>query len=166
MAILPQLTEDDIQKLDATLRDFITSTDASAALVIDEGGFLITQQGDMSGFDLTSIGALASGAFMASQAIANLVNEKNFNCIYQQGENFSLLVTNVDEHCMLIVIFKSVTGVGVVKYYATSAGKLIARQLKISRKRAPDEGIDLSMLDVAETQDVFRKKESGGRKRR
>ena len=166
MANLPQLTEEDIQKLNATLREFLAKADASTALVIDEAGLLIAQQGDMSGFDLTSIGALASGAFMASQAIANLVNEKNFNCIYQQGENFSLLVTNVDEHCMLIVIFKSVTGVGVVKYYATSAVKLIARQLKISRKRAPDEGIDLSMLDVAETQDVFRKKESGGRKRR
>jgi predicted regulator of Ras-like GTPase activity (Roadblock/LC7/MglB family) len=166
MAILPQLTEDDIQKLDATLHDFIGSTDASAALIIDEGGFLITHQGDMSGFDLTSIGALASGAFMANQAIASLVNEKNFSCTYQQGENFSLFVTNVDEHCMLIVIFKSATGLGVVKYYSADAIKLIARQLKISRKRAPGEGIDLSMLNVADAQDIFRKKESGGKKRR
>jgi predicted regulator of Ras-like GTPase activity (Roadblock/LC7/MglB family) len=166
MAILPQLTEDDIQKLDATLREFITSTDASAALVIDEGGFLITQQGDMSGFDLASIGALASGAFMANQAIANLVNEKNFSCTYQQGENFSLFVTNVDEHCMLIVIFKSATGLGVVKYHAANTIKHIARQLKISRKRAPGEGIDLSTLNIADTQDVFRRKDSGSKKRR
>jgi len=166
MATLPQLTEDDIQKLDATLSEFIAKADASAALVIDEGGFLITHLGDTGGFDLTSIGALASGAFMASQAIANLVNEKNFNCIYQQGENFSLFVTNVDEHCMLIVIFKSETGVGVVKYYASTAVKLIAHQLKISRKRAPSEGFDLSTLNVADTQNIFRRKESGGKKRR
>ena len=166
MAILPQLTEEDIQKLDMTLREFITSTDASAALIIDEGGFLITHQGDMGGFDLTSIGALASGAFMANQAIASLVNEKNFSCTYQQGENFSLFVTNVDEHCMLIEIFKSATGLGVVKYYSANATKLIARQLKISRKLAPGEGIDLSMLNISDTQDVFRKKESGGKKRR
>jgi predicted regulator of Ras-like GTPase activity (Roadblock/LC7/MglB family) len=166
MANLPQLTEDDIQKLDETLHDFITKADASAALVIDEAGFLIAQQGDMGGFDLTSIGALASGAFMASQAIANLVNEKNFNCIYQQGENFSLLVTNVDEHCMLIVIFKSATGVGVVKYYTTTTVKLISRQLKISRKRTPSEGIDLSTFNIADTQDAFRKKEPGEKKRR
>jgi predicted regulator of Ras-like GTPase activity (Roadblock/LC7/MglB family) len=166
MANLPQLTEEDIQKLDATLHEFITSTDASAALVIDEAGFLITHQGDTGGFDLTGIGALASGAFMASQAIANLVNEQNFNCIYQQGENFSLFVTNVDEHCMLVVIFKSATGVGVVKYYTATAVKLIARQLKISRKRAPSEGIDLSTLDIEDTQDVFHKKEPGEKKRR
>jgi hypothetical protein len=56
----------------------------------------------------------------------------------------------VDEHCLLVVIFKSETGVGVVKYYAATAGKRIARQLKIARKRAPGEGLDLSMLNVAE----------------
>ena len=67
---------------------------------------------------------------------------------------------------MLIVIFKSETGVGVVKYYATTTVKLIARQLKISRKRTPSEGIDLSTLNIADTQDVFRRKDSGGKKRR
>jgi signal recognition particle receptor subunit beta/predicted regulator of Ras-like GTPase activity (Roadblock/LC7/MglB family) len=95
------------------------STDATAALIIDKGGFLITHQGDAHDFDLTTIGALASGAFMANQTIAGLVNETNFNSIYQQGENFSMFVINVDEHSLLVVIFKSHSGVGVVvKYYA------------------------------------------------
>jgi hypothetical protein len=57
------------------------------ALVIDKGGFLITHQGEPEEFDLTTIGALASGAFMANQTIAGLVNEPNFNSTYQQGEN-------------------------------------------------------------------------------
>ena len=73
----------------------------------------------------------------------------------------------MDEHCLLVVIFKSETGVGVVKYYAATANKRIARQLKIARKRAPGEGLDLSMLNVADTQYFFRKKEKepGGKKR-
>lgn len=158
MATLPQLIEDDIQQLDATLREFITSTDATAALIIDKGGFLITQQGETQDFDLTSIGALASGAFMANQTIANLVNETSFNSIYQQGENFSMFATNVDEHCLLVVIFKSHSGVGVVKYYAATAVKRIARQLKIARERAPGAGLDLSVLNVAETGQFFKKK--------
>ena len=107
MATLPQLIEEDIQRLDETLREFIAQTDATAALIIDKGGFLITQQGDAQQFDLTTIGALASGAFMANQTIASLVNETNFNSIYQQGEKFSMFVINVDEHCLLVVIFKS-----------------------------------------------------------
>ena len=160
MATLPQLTEDDIRRCDETLRAFIVSTDATAALIIDKGGFLITQQGDAHDFDLTTIGALASGAFMANQTIAGLVNETHFSSIYQQGENFSMFVINVDEHSLLVVIFKSHSGVGVVKYYAAAAVKRIARQLKIAKERAPEAGLDLSVLNVAETRQFFRKKKA------
>ena len=160
MATLPQLIEDDIRRCDEILRAFITSTDATAALIIDKGGFLITQQGDAHDFDLTTIGALASGAFMANQTIAGLVNETNFSSIYQQGENLSMFVTNVDEQSLLVVIFKSHSGVGVVKYYAAAAIKRIARQLKIAKERAPEAGLDLSVLNVAETRPLFRKKKA------
>ncbi len=158
MATLPQLIEDDIRRCDEILRSFIASTDATAALIIDKGGFLITRQGDAHDFDLTTIGALASGAFMANQTIAGLVNESSFDSIYQQGENYSMFVINVDEHSLLVVIFKSHSGVGVVKYYAASAVKRIARQLKIAKERAPEAGLDLSVLNVAETGQFFRKK--------
>jgi predicted regulator of Ras-like GTPase activity (Roadblock/LC7/MglB family) len=160
MATLPQLVERDIHLLDETLREFIAHTEATTALIIDKGGFLITHQGDAAQFDLTTIGALASGAFMANQTIAGLVNESNFNSIYQQGEKFSMFVVNVDEHCMLVVIFKAEVGVGVVKYYAVNAVKRLARRLKTARERNPDGGLDLSVLNVADPQRLFRKKEA------
>jgi predicted regulator of Ras-like GTPase activity (Roadblock/LC7/MglB family) len=158
MATLPQLIEDDIRHLDDAMRDFIAQTDATAALIIDKGGFLITHRGDARDFDLTTIGALSSGAFMANQTIAGLVNEDNFNSIYQQGEKFSMFVINVDEHCLLVIIFKAQVGVGVIKYYAASVVKKIARQLAVAKKRAPGAGLDLSMLNVAETGQFFRKR--------
>ncbi|MGA9452406.1 MAG: roadblock/LC7 domain-containing protein [Verrucomicrobiia bacterium] len=160
MATLPQLVERDIHLLDETLREFIAHTEATTALIIDKGGFLITHQGDAVQFDLTTIGALASGAFMANQTIAGLVNESNFNSIYQQGEKFSMFVVNVDEPCMLVVIFKAEVGVGVVKYYAGNAVKRLARRLKAARERSPDGGLDLSVLNVADPQRLFRKKEA------
>jgi len=158
MATLPQLIEEDIQRLNEVLREFLTQTDAMTALVIDKGGFLIAHQGDDTQFDLTTFGALASGAFMANQTIAGLVNEKNFNSIYQQGEQFSMFVINVDEHCMLVVVFLSQVGVGVVKFYATMAVKRIAAQLAAAQERDPGAGLDLSVLNAANPQDFFRKK--------
>jgi predicted regulator of Ras-like GTPase activity (Roadblock/LC7/MglB family) len=158
MVTLPQLIEDDIERLNATLREFIDSTDATTALVIDKGGFLITHQGNAGDFDLTTIAALASGAFLANQTIASLVNEPNFNSIYQQGENSSIYALNVDEYCLLVVIFKSPFGVGVIKYYAAAAVQSIAAQLKTARDRSPEAGLDLSVLNVADTRDLFRKK--------
>jgi predicted regulator of Ras-like GTPase activity (Roadblock/LC7/MglB family) len=158
MATLPQLIEEDIQRLDETLRDFNAQTDATTSLVIDKGGFLIAHHGDDRQFDLTTIGALASGAFMANQTIAGLVNEKKFDSIYQQGETFSMFVINVDEHCLLAVIFQSQSGVGVVKFYAGFAVKQIARQLALAQERSPDAGLDLSELNATNPQDFFRKK--------
>jgi len=159
MVTLPQLIEEDIQQLDSVLDELLTKTDATTAMIIDKGGFLITSQGNGNDFDLTTIGALASGAFMANQTIAGLVNEPNFSSIHQQGENYSLFVCDIDEHVLLIVIFRC--HVGVVKYFVTGATKRIADQIAAAKRRAPDQGLDLSVLNMANTQDVFRKKDNG-----
>jgi predicted regulator of Ras-like GTPase activity (Roadblock/LC7/MglB family) len=159
MATLPQLIEEDMQRLDEALREFIGQTDATAALIIDKGGFLITHQGDSSQFDVTTIGALASGAFMANQTIAGLVNEPNFNSVYQQGEKSSMLVVNIDEHCLLIVIFSASIGVGIMKYYASGAIRKIAGQLAVAQTRNPGGGYDLSVLNLADSENLFRKKD-------
>lgn len=158
MATLPQLIEEDIQRLDGILNEYLERSDAATALVIDKGGFLITHQGDSRRFDLTTIGALASGAYLANQTIANLVHEENFDSVYQQGDQYSMFVTNVDEHCLLMVIFPSKTGVGVVKYHAAEARKQIAAQLKTAQERDPENGLDLSVLNLADPSELFRRK--------
>jgi predicted regulator of Ras-like GTPase activity (Roadblock/LC7/MglB family) len=158
MATLPQLIEEDIRSLNETLHEFISNTDTTTAVLIDRGGFLITHQGDDTEFDLTTIAALASGAFLANQTIAGLVKEPNFNSIYQQGDNFSMFVISVDEHALLVAIFKSQAGVGVVKYFSAMAIKKVARQLAVARDRAPGQGIDLSELNVANAGPFFRRK--------
>ena len=158
MATLPQLIEEDLYVIDESLKEFLRQTSATAALVIDKGGFLVTHQGDAGEVDFTTLAALASGAFMASQTIAGLVEEKNFNSTYQQGEKFSLLVIDLDEYCLLTVIFKSQTGVGLMKYYGSSCCSKIARQLVNAKERNPDGGFDLSVLNMADPQELFRKK--------
>src|SRR5271166_1559333 len=114
MATLPQLIEEDIQQLDRILQDLINSCEATTAILIDKGGFLITHSGEAEQFDLTTIAALASGAYLANQTIANLVHEENFDSVYQQGEKYSMFVQNVDQYCLLVVIFPAVVSVGAV----------------------------------------------------
>jgi len=158
MATLPQLLEEDIQQLDDLLRGFLDRTDAATALIVDKGGFLITHQGDARQFDLTTISALAAGAYLANQTIANLIHESNFDSVYQQGGTFSMFATNVNEECLLIVIFKASVGVGVVKYYATAARERIDHQLQVAHERDPDGGLDLSVLNVADASNLFKRK--------
>lgn len=158
MATLPQLIEEDIQQLDDALRELLKQTEATTAVVIDKGGFLITHQGDSRQFDLTTIAALASGAFMANQTIANLVHETTFNNVYQQGERFSIFTTCIDEHCLLVVIFKAQLSVGAVKYFAVPAAEKIANQLQSAQEREPGRGFDLSVLNLADPTELFKRK--------
>jgi predicted regulator of Ras-like GTPase activity (Roadblock/LC7/MglB family) len=158
MATLPQLIEEDIQQLEDELRELLKESDATTALIIDKGGFLISSYGDTRQFDLTTIAALASGAFMANQTIANLVHEPSFDSVYQQGQNYSMFVVTVDEFCLLSVIFKASVSVGVVKYFAAPAATRIAEQLQIAQQRDPGAGLDLSILNVADTSDFFKRK--------
>src|ERR1041384_524196 len=150
MATLPQLIEEDVQQLEESLRELLEKTDATTALIMDKGGFLIAHQGDDRRFDLTTIAALASGAYLANQTIANLVHETNFNSVYQQGEKFSMFALSVDEQCMLVVIFKAQVSVGVVKYFAVPAAEQIAVQMRAAQERDPEGGLDLSVLNLAD----------------
>jgi predicted regulator of Ras-like GTPase activity (Roadblock/LC7/MglB family) len=158
MATLPQLIEEDIQRLEDELRELLTQTDATTALVIDKGGFLITSYGDARQFDLTTIAALASGAYMANQTIANLIHETNFNSVYQQGEKFSMFVNNIDEFSMLVIIFRAQVSVGVVKYFAVPAATRVAEQFQVAVQRDPNAGLDLSVLNLADASDMFKRK--------
>src|SRR4051812_32005475 len=112
MYTLPQLLEEDVTVLDGALHDLLARTDASTALITDKAGFCLVQQGETERFDVTSVAALASGSFEATQAIARIIDEPNFSCVYQQGEHFSMLVNNIDEQTVLIVIFPSGVSVG------------------------------------------------------
>ena len=158
MATLPQLIEEDIRQLDRVLHELLENSEATTALIIDKGGFLITHCGESEQFDLTTISALASGAYLANQTIANLVQEENFDSVYQQGEKFSMFVLNVDEYCLLTLIFSATVSVGAVKYFALGSSVRIQRQLQLAHDRDPEHGLDLSVLNVADTSDFFRKR--------
>ena len=159
MHTLPQLIEEDITLLDGALLDLLAKSEAATALITDKAGFCLVQQGDVERFDTTSVAALASGSFEATQAIARIIDEPNFSCVYQQGERFSLLVNNIDEQTVLIVIFPSSVSVGLVRYYAAETIRATAEQFTRARNRAPGEGIDLAMLNVADTADIFKKRQ-------
>jgi predicted regulator of Ras-like GTPase activity (Roadblock/LC7/MglB family) len=156
--MLPQLIEEDIVQIDAALTALIDKCEATTVILIDKGGFVITKKGQDDQFDTTTLGALAAASFTATQAMANMLSENNFSSTYQQGENFSMLVNNVDENCLLLVVFQAHISVGMVKFYTTGIVPRIATAMSNSRNRAPDAGVDFSMLNLADTADFFKRK--------
>jgi predicted regulator of Ras-like GTPase activity (Roadblock/LC7/MglB family) len=158
MPTLPQLIEEDIGELNQALQELLVKSDATTALVIDKGGFIITQSGRLLDLDTMTLSALSAASFAATESIATLVGEQNFSSIYQQGEHASLLVMNVDQYCLLSVVFKATLSVGAIKYYAADTITKIAAQLKRAQHRAPGAGIDLSMVNLADPSPIFKMK--------
>lgn len=158
MATLPQLIEEDISEVNNALQELLIKSDATSALVIDKGGFIITQNGRTQQLDTMTLAALSAASFAATESIAALVGESNFSSVYQQGEHSSLVVVNVDEFCLLSVIFKATLSVGAIKYYAAETIKRIATQNKKAQQRTPGAGLDLSMLNLADPSGLFKMK--------
>jgi predicted regulator of Ras-like GTPase activity (Roadblock/LC7/MglB family) len=154
---LPQLVTEDMREFDRVLGELVSRSEASAAFIIDKAGFLIAQTGDFSQFDSTTLAALAAGTYAATQGMASVISEPNFTCVYQQGENFSLLVRNVDLETLLVVVFQAHVSVGAVKYFANSTVPKLASQFERAHKRAPDASIDFAMMNMENSSDFFRK---------
>ena len=155
---LPQLIEEDLRVLDTALAALVTRSEACLVMLIDRAGFLITQAGDAIQFDTTTLAALAAGSFAATQGMASLTRESNFNSVYQQGDTSSLLILTVDENCLLVAVFKASITAGAVKYYAASTVTLVAGQLQKARDRSPDRSLDLSALNLADTAPLFQRR--------
>ncbi|HMJ90933.1 MAG TPA: roadblock/LC7 domain-containing protein [Candidatus Acidoferrum sp.] len=154
---LPQLIAEDVRELDRLLGELISRSEASSAMIIDKAGFLITESGSSSSsVDTTTLAALAAGSFAATQGMASIVSESNFNCVYQQGESFSLIVQNIEHDTLLVVVFAAHVSVGAVKYFANSAAPKVAEQLGKARERGDGE-LDLAMMNMENSSEFFRK---------
>jgi len=158
MFTLPLLISEDIAAIEAALGDFLYNSTARLVLFIDCGGFIVARQGDSSAIDTTTLGALAANSFAATQAIAKIIQDDTVTSLYQQGNENSLLILCVGEFGFLAVVFPAAIGVGSVKYYAEDMVARVNRQLFAAQGRAPDQGLDLSALNLADATPLFRRR--------
>ncbi|MEQ1853537.1 MAG: roadblock/LC7 domain-containing protein [Chthoniobacteraceae bacterium] len=152
----PQLTEADIQFFDKVLADLLKKSEAMIAMIVEKAGYLIHQHGNAEAMDTTTLATLGSNAYNATQFMAQLVNEHNFASMYQQGETYSTLILNIDQDCILVVIFGTQQTVGSMKYFAAPVVKQIAEQLQVASGRG-ESALDLSDMDATDVQSLFRR---------
>jgi predicted regulator of Ras-like GTPase activity (Roadblock/LC7/MglB family) len=158
MGQFPQLNQEDIDIVDAVLRDLLKKSEANIALLVEKAGYLIHQCGNPEQIDTTTFATLGSNAYNAVQFMASLVNESNFTSMYQQGESYSTLMLNIDENSLLVIVFPTHLTVGSMKYYAAPAVRCVADRINVASKRAP-VGLDLSDLDPKDVQTLFQRKQ-------
>lgn len=155
----PQLIDEDFNSIDRAMQDLMAKSEAEHVMLVEKAGHLIQQKGGQDQYPPDVLATLASNSFNAVQFMAGLLNEDKFPGMYQQGERFSTLMLNVDEHCMLVIIFKAHLSVGAVRFYANSTIKAIAAQIKTAEVRDSRMSFDLTDLNVTDVGALFRRQD-------
>lgn len=143
---IPVLTIDDVANLDGILADFLQKAEAELTVVIDRGGNVISQYGDMNVMDVTIIAALAAGSFAATKELAKRIGEVEFNALYHQGNGNHIFMNSVDDDTIMITVFGKRTTVGLVRFYSSTTAQNVGNLLRSLQKEA--HGFSFSAADV------------------
>jgi len=147
MNSIPVLTIKDVAMLDGVLGDFLKKAEADLTVVIDRGGNVISQCGDMSAMDVTVFAALAAGSFAATGELAKRIGEIEFNALYHQGNGNHMFMNSIDDETIMITVFGKDTNVGLVRYYSVAAAQSVAAILK--SLRTANQGFTFDVSDVS-----------------
>jgi predicted regulator of Ras-like GTPase activity (Roadblock/LC7/MglB family) len=149
--------EQDIQRIDGMLSDFLRVSQAKCALLVDKDGHLVTRQGSTDSYDLDTISALVAGSFAATKEMAKLLGEKEFSVMFHQGRKDNIQLSLVGDRTILAVIFDERTTLGMVRHYANQiAAKLDALFKEIAGRRGgAGVGSDFGKAAKGALDDVF-----------
>jgi predicted regulator of Ras-like GTPase activity (Roadblock/LC7/MglB family) len=152
MNAIPVFTIEDVATLDGILAEFLQKAEAELTVVIDRGGNVISQYGDMTVLDVTIIAALAAGSFAATKELARRIGELEFNALYHQGDGNHIFMNSVDDDTIMITVFGARTTVGLVRFYSSGAALKVGELLKSLQGNVPD--VDFAQAEIS-TGDIF-----------
>jgi predicted regulator of Ras-like GTPase activity (Roadblock/LC7/MglB family) len=124
------ISDRELTIITSLLTKLMSDTSASSVMLLDKSGQVITTQGASTRQNATALGALLAGAFSSSRHVAELLGEKDFRTIFQQGVNESIFTTMVEEQWLLVIVFDKLTHIGLVKILSKKAADELGRTLE------------------------------------
>src|SRR5690242_3584210 len=119
----------ELEAIARLLERLAQESSASHVLLLDKSGQVIAAQQQSSERDIVALGALLAGAFSSSRQVAEILGERDFRGILQQGVHESIYTSLIREHWLLVVAFDKQTHVGLVKVLARRASDELERVL-------------------------------------
>lgn len=140
------ISDRELTFISTALNKLMNDTNATSVMLIDKSGQVIATQGTGIRNNATQLGALLAGAFSSSRHVAELLGEKDFRTIFQQGVRENIFTTMVEEQWLLVIIFDKLTHIGLVKVLSKKASDEMGRILE--RVRADTTRTKSSVINV------------------
>ena len=107
--------EDEYQRIKAVIAKLRNESNAKLVFLVDKNGQQIAAQGQLENFDATSLASLTAGNVAATDGLAKLIGEKEFSILFHEGERDNIHISIVAQRVILVVIFDSLSSLGLVR---------------------------------------------------
>ncbi len=140
------ISDHELETITDALKRLMSDTSATSVMLLDKSGQVISSLGMSTKRNATSLGALLAGAFSSSRHIAELLGEKDFRTIFQQGVHENIYTTMVEEQWLLVIVFDKLTHIGLVKVLSKKTSEELGRTL--DRVRTDTNNQKSSVLNI------------------
>ena len=140
------ISDHELDTIANALNKLMSGTSATSVMLLDKSGQVVSSQGTSTKRNATSLGALLAGAFSSSRHVAELLGEKDFRTIFQQGVHENIYTTMVEDQWLLVIVFDKLTHIGLVKVLSKRASEELAGTLE--RVRADTNHQKSSVLNI------------------
>ena len=141
------LTEEISRKAIDHLTDLLVGAEAEAVYLCDKGGNIVVSKTTTDYHNEDNIAALAAGSFSATNALAGLLGEPGFHCIFHQSDNLSMYLHNLEDEMLLLVLFGPRSNPGLVRLHSDEFSHAI-RPMVESMTKSKHFIADLQDLDL------------------
>ena len=140
------ISDHELDTIANALNKLMSDTSATSVMLLDKSGQVVSSHGTSTKRNATSLGALLAGAFSSSRHVAELLGEKDFRTIFQQGVHENIYTTMVDDQWLLVIVFDKLTHIGLVKVLSKRTSEELGRSLE--RVRADTNRQKSSVLNI------------------
>jgi len=132
--------EEQLGQINAVLSRLRADANARAAFLIDRNGQQIAWSGESSeGIDATALASLTAGNVASTDAIAQLIGEKEFSNLVHEGEKDNLHISLVNSRIIMLVLFDERSSLGLVRLRVRTASADLTTVFETVEKRHAEQ---------------------------
>lgn len=128
-------TQEQLESIENTLQHELVDVGVVCAILIDTAGNTIAKvDNGKKEYDTYAFAALAAGNYASVDAMAQLIDEKEFSLLFHKGENSSIQFCKVNEDLLLVNIFSKEISLGFLRLKVAEVVEKIKRICRSSKK--------------------------------
>lgn len=138
------LHEEEFARLTRLAERLLREANARFVTLIDRNGQPIASAGDLEEVDRTALASLAAGNVAATEGLARMIGERNFQSMYHEGDRDHLHLSAVGDVGILLVAFDERSSLGLVRLRVRQVTPDLVQVFDemLSRSKAYTAGMD------------------------